>query len=369
MRIRTDDSRPARGRTKRIVPEVAAAIDWAIAEDAGLAVSLARSLAVLLEHSGPDVDSLATIARAARAPAIRTTATTTEVCEIGSTLIYGDLDLLAEVAAFALRTAADDRSRLAAHLLAGWADAFQGRTTSAIVHLEVAEALAIEHRDLWRLAEVRQAKGQALRIDDPAAAIAMFESAAEMYSLAGDAMHVNNCRYMMAIAAADTGHRIDEAVAWTEQCEAWARASGNHHELAHARITRVALTSSPDDDDTLLEAVDTFRAIGDLRCLTRCYLLLAARRPHDEQISLLEHALATATDANDDGRKAIALERLISARWESGAHRDAAHTLGALVNLVGSDVATNRCPIQMRDQLDRWHTAIAEGRARGYQPR
>jgi predicted ATPase/DNA-binding CsgD family transcriptional regulator len=367
-RIRTDDSRRLVDEAKRIAPEVAAAIDWATANQVDLAVSQATSLAELLEHGGPDLDSLATIARAARTPAIRQTATTTELCEIGNALIYGDLDLLAEVASVALSTAADDRSRLAAHRLAGWADAFRGRTASAISHLDLAEPLAIEHHDLGQLASIRQARGQALRIDDPAAAIAMFESAAETYALAGDAMHVNNCRYMMAIAAADTGHRCDEALAWIAQCEAWARASGNQHELAHARITRVALTPEREHEDTLVEAVDTFRAIGDLRCLTRCYLLLAARRSTDEQIPLLEHALATATDARDDGRRATALERLIAAHWKSDAHRLAATALGALVDLVGNDTATSRCPVDMRDHLERWHSAIAEGRARGYRP-
>jgi hypothetical protein len=368
IRIRTDDSRRLVEEARRIVPEVAAAIDWATAEQTDLAVSLLRSLAVLLEHAGPDLDSLATIARAARNQAIRDTATTIELCEIGNALIYGDLDLLADVASVALSTARDGPSRLAAHGLSGWADAFRGRTGSAIVHLELAEALAIEHHDLRQLASARQAKGQALRTDDPAAAIAMFELAAETYALAGDAMHVNNCRYMMAIAAADTGHRSDEALAWIAECDAWARASGNEHELAHARLTRAALTDARENDDTLLEAVDTFRAIGDLRCLTRCYLLLAARRPSGEQIPLLEHALATATDARDDGRRATALERLIAAHWELGAHRDAASALGALVNLIGIDAATNRCPFEMRNQLDRWHTAMAEGRARGYRP-
>lgn len=370
-RVRVDDSRDLVEEAKRIAPEVATAIDWASTEHAPLAVSLTRSLAALVEHGGPDVDSLAAIARAARTPTVRAAATAGDLFEIGKAQIYGDLDLLDDLASLAIEIATDDRSRLAAHHLAGWADTYQDRAASAVAHLDVAERLAIECDDVWQLASIRQAKGVVLRRqddDDPAGALAMFESAAETYALAGDAMHVNNCRYMMASAAAASGDRLDEAIVWIEHCEAHARATGNDHELAHATLTRVALIPSPDNDALLLEAGDTFRASGDLRCLTRSYLLLAGQSHLRDQIPLLHKALAVADSANDHTHQVTVLERLITAHWETGAHRQAATTLGAFINLVGHDTATSRCPPAMIEQLPQWRIAITEGQARGHRP-
>jgi tetratricopeptide (TPR) repeat protein len=234
-----------------------------------------------------------------------------------------------------------------------------------MTHLDAAERLAAECDDVWQLASIRQAKGVVLRRqrDDLAAAITMLESAAETYALAGDAMHVNNCRYMMASAAADIGNS-DEAVSLIDQCAAYARAVGNHHELAHAALARAQFTPSPHDEATLHDAIEVFRASGDLRCLTRSYLLLAEQRPHQDQIPLLERALAVAEDANDRAHQTTVLERLVTAHWESGAQHQAAATLGVLIKLVGHDVATRRCPPAMAATLPQWRTAIAEGRAR-----
>jgi predicted ATPase/DNA-binding CsgD family transcriptional regulator len=370
QRIRVDDSRTLVDETRRIAPEVAAAIDWAGTEQeqATLAVSLTGSLARLVEHSGPDIDSLAAIDRAARTPAIRAAATATDLFEIGRALCYGDLELLDDFAALAIDIATDDRSRLAAHHLAGWADTYGDRATSAMTHLDAAERLAVECDDVWQLASIRQAKGVVLRRqrDDLAGAITMLESAAETYALAGDAMHVNNCLYMMASAAADSGDRLDEAITWIEHCETHARATGNHHELAHATLTRVALDPGPDDEALLRTAGDVFQASGDLRCLTRSYLLRARQRPPHEQIPLLHEALAVATDANDHTHQATALEHLITAHWVTGARRQAATTLGVLVNLLGHDAAADRCPPSMIDELPQWRIAIAEGQARGH---
>jgi hypothetical protein len=332
-------------------------------------VALARSLAILVEHSGPDADSLAAIARAARSPTVRAAATAPDLFEIGKIQSYGDIEVLDDLASLATEIAIDDRSRLAAHHLAGWADVYHQRTTSAMTHLDAAERIAIECDDVWQLASIRQAKGVALRRkddDDPVGAMTMFESAAETYALAGDPMHVNNCRYMMASAAADGGHRRDEAVDWIDECEAHARAAGNDHELAHARLTRMVLIPSADDDALLLAASDTFRAMGDLRCLTRCYLRRAAFRAQGDQIPLLEEALVVADHANDHTNQATVLERLITAQWETGAHQQAATTLGVFINLVGHDTAISRCPPVMRDNLPQWRIAIAEGRARGH---
>lgn len=365
-RARTDDSRAAATEAAQLWAEVNAAIDWALEEEPELALSLARGVAVCAEQYGPDIESLAAIAAVARDRRVRDVAVPTDLFELGMALCYGDLDLVAELAALALDRIGDEASQLAARHLAGYADAYRHRARSALGHLEVAERLAAELGDTWQLASVRQARGIALRdLGEAAAATAAFESAMRTFALAGDAMHVNNSRYMMAATAADLGSRTDAAVAWAEQCATYAHASGNRHELAHALLTRARLTSGPDVEADLAAAVDAFRTVGDLRCLARSHLLLAGRRRGAEQVSLLQQALEIARTARDQVNQEQALGGLVRAHWESGAGRDAATALGALVGLVGWDRATGACPDEMLERLDRWDTAIAEGQARG----
>jgi predicted ATPase len=366
-RARTDDSRVAVEAARRLCPEANAAIDWAIAQQHELALPLTRSLAVLMEHYGANIDSLDAIAHAARDPHVRAEATSTDLLEIGIALSYGDLDLVAELTSLALNLADDDRSELAARHLAGYADAYANRGTSALRHFQAAERLAGERLDLWQLASVQQGKGIALRgseLDDPQSALAAFESAMKNFALAGDSMHVNNARYMMASTAAQTGHDTSRAIVWAEQCATYARDAGNRHELAHALLTRGALGAGSGIDTYLFDAVDTFRAVGDLRCLTRSYLLLARDRLPFEQVPLLQQALDITVRAHDLTNQATTLARLIRAHWESGAHREAAVTLGALIDLAGYEPAIERCPESMTQELDHWDTAIAEGRSR-----
>ena len=261
-RARTDDSRTAADKAKRLAPEANAAIQWAIAEQHELAVPLARALAVLVEQYGPDVDSLDVIARAARDPHVRRAATAMDLLDIGLALCYDDLDLVSELGALALEVAGDDEAELAARHLAGHVAAYRHNGRSALAHLDVAERLADERLELWQLASVRQAKGLAFRggdLNDPDAAIAAFESSMRSYALAGDAMHVNNARYMMASTAAEAGRHTDRAMTWAQQCVEYGHASGHRHELAHAVLTRATLSPESDVDAELFDAVDTFR--------------------------------------------------------------------------------------------------------------
>ncbi len=124
--------------------------------------------------------------------------------------------------------------------------------------------------------------------------------------------------------------------------------------------------AGPGIDEDLAHAVDTFRVVGDLRCLTRGYLRQALLRPSAaDQVPHLERALEVARRAGDSGHQATALEHLVRAHWETGDRREAAIAFGSLVNLVGRAAALERCPDAMAGELDRWDTAVAEGRARG----
>jgi predicted ATPase/DNA-binding CsgD family transcriptional regulator len=368
QRARGDDSRAASEMARQLCPEMSAAINWGIEQHHELTVQLTRTLSIGVEQYGLDIESLNTLSRAARDPDVRAAATPADLLFIGIALCYGDLDLVAELAARALDIADDDAAQLAAHHLAGFADAYRHLGRSALTHFEAAEGLAIEHHDVWQLASIRQGRGIALRgadLDDPRGAMAAFESSMRTYALAGDPMHVNNARYMMASVAAQLEGFEDEAAAWAEQCAAYARRSGNPHELAHALLTRSYATPWAEAEPDVVEASEVFRAVGDLRCLTRCYLLMGERTSPRRRVPVVLQALDVANRAHDTENQSTALERLVHAQWEAGDQEQAAVALGALSSIVGSESAQSRAPLDLLPELDRWEGAVAEGLARG----
>ncbi len=366
-RARSDDSPEAVAEAKRLCPEVNAAVEWGLsAGEPELVLALVTGLAVGGEQYGPDVESLESVARAARDGRVRDLSAAVDLLDLGIALCYADLDLVADLADLSLRRAGDPWSEMAAHHLAGYADAYAHRGHEALAHLDVAERLADELLATWQLASVRQGRGIALRdLGDDAGAMAAFEAAMRTFALAGDALHVNNARYMMAATAAADPDRAGQVVEWTDQCVAYGRENGNGHELAHALMTRASVSGRPDADSDLAEALETFRAVGDLRCLTRGYLLLAGRRPPSETPGLLEEALDFAVRAHDAGHQATVLERLVQLHWQRGEHRQAAVRLGSLTALVGPEEAARRSPPDLAQRSEDWSSSIAEGQARG----
>ncbi|WP_400994678.1 LuxR C-terminal-related transcriptional regulator [Agromyces sp. GXQ0307] len=338
---RVDDSDEAMQLSIRLCPEVNAALRWAIAARHPSARSLAASLSVGVEQYGSDVDSVRSLAMAARDAHVVDGAAPGELFVLGAGIAYLDLPLVEELAERALaaaRTRSDPRSRLDAHHLAGLSDAYLDRGESALVHLAEAERLAIELGDDWSLASIHQFRGIALRgasLDDPAAAVGEFDAAMRAYAKAGDAMHVNNARYMMASVAAHAGIEPERAAAWAAECAAYARGAGNAHELAHAALVQQSL-GVPDAALPLAELEASLRALGDVRCLTRTLLLTAERTPTPgARLPRLEEALALAEAAGDDGHRVAALTALVEAYRASGDTTRAETALGRLEAIAG----------------------------------
>jgi predicted ATPase/DNA-binding CsgD family transcriptional regulator len=345
---RVDDSPAAMGRSALLCPEVNAALRWALAAEHPTALSLAASLSVGIEQYGSDADSVHSIAIAARDPRVRSQASASDLLAFGIGLCYLDLPLVDELAGLALdrvgggsEATRDARSRLAAHHLAGMSDAYRDRGASAVAHLDEAERLAIELGDEWELAAVRQMRGVAMRdgsIGEPAGAIAEFAAAMHGFALAGDAMHVNNTRYMMAITAAEHGLHPDEAAGWAAECVDYASRVGNAHELAHATLVQQILRV-PDAAAGLDELTATFRRLGDARCLTRCLLMTADRAAPDGALAPLEEALHVADVAGDEHHQAAALARLVGVYWTVGDRMRVRTALGRLEVVAGADAA------------------------------
>ncbi|MDF2575146.1 MAG: hypothetical protein K0S05_2058 [Agromyces sp.] len=372
---RTDDSPEAVVKSAVLCPEVNAALRWALAARHPSAIPLAASLAVGVEQYGSDVDSVHTLVMAARAEQLRTGASARQLLDLGMGLAFVDVHLVGELADRALEAADDPRSQLAAHHLAGLADAYLDRLPEALAHLDSAERLAVELGEQWQLAAVRQMRGVAYRHASPpdsAAAIAAFETAMRGYALVGDAMHANNARFMMAFSAAEDGLEPERAAQWAAECAEYARSKGNTHELAHAHLVQAMLradaapdgsspasssASSPSSPssaelsvlDDLDELVATFRHLGDLRCVTRSLLLRARAADTGARVALLEQALEAAEAAGDRTHRITALAGLVDAHWARGDRLATLIALDRLEAVAGSDAAAAATPAELAD--------------------
>lgn len=348
QRARVDDSHEAMRISERLCPEVNAALRWAVASRHPSALPLAATLSVGIEQYGSDVDSVRSVAMAARDERVVADADAAQLLVMGAGIAYLDLPLVDDLAARALATAGDDAAaRRDAHHLAGLADAYRDRGPEALANLAEAERLARELGDEWSVASVHQFRGIALRgaaLDDPAAAIAEFGAAMHAFALAGDAMHVNNARYMMASVAAQAGLEPDAAAEWAAECVDYATKAGNAHELAHAALVQQQLGVA-DAAMRLDELEASFRRLGDVRCLTRT-LFLEADRARSAVASLprLEEALAIADEAGDEGHQAAALARLAAAHWANGDATRTRTALGRLEAIAGSEAAAAARP-------------------------
>jgi predicted ATPase/DNA-binding CsgD family transcriptional regulator len=354
---RTDDSPAAVARFAELVPAAIAALHWARDNEDPIALRFARDLAVGAEQYGPSAGLVAALGELAADDRVLAGADAETLLDVGVVLSYGDLDLVDRVTRCALEIeSVEDRSVATTHVLAGMTAAYRDRTESALRHLAIAEAAAERLEDAWLRAAARQYRGLAMARTDPAAAIDEFRAAAGLYASAGDAMHVNNARFMMAHNAADAGVDPTRAIGWADQCVAYADSVGNRHELAHALLTRARLTDLADE---LPRAVEIFEAVGDLRCLARCHLHLA-QLGHD-LLGNLERAYDVATAARDAPRRAHVLERLVQVHVDAGRHREAALALGTLT-IIGEERALAAIPAGFL--VDDWTLVLAEGRAR-----
>ncbi len=360
---RTDDSPRAVAEFGQLVPGAIAALRWALDTGNVIALPLARDLAVAAEQYGPSAGLLDALGRVAGNAQVLDHADAGTLLDLGLAICYGNLELADDLTRRGLQLDAnDDGSVSAARLLAGMSDAYRNRPESALHHLGIAEEAARRLDDHWLHAAVRQARGLAMRRIEPIAAIDEFRAALELFALAGDAMHVNNARFMMADTAAEAGFDLHRAAAWARQCVSYAESVGNRHELAHAILTLAQLTTRT---DVLPRAVAIFEAVGDLRCLTRCHVLFA-HLGHD-QVGNLERAYDVATRAHDANRRARVLEQLVRVHAEAGRLREAALALGALTALVGDEQALASVPKGL--SLDDWGLVMEEGRAHAAGPR
>ena len=365
LHARTDDSAEALRMSATLCPEVNAALRWALAAKHPSALTLAADLAIGVEQYGSDVNSVRAIAMAARDERVLASATPQQLLLLGNALAFLDVELVGDLAERAMAIVGEPdrdgdggggaRARLAAHHLAGMADAYADRHASALAHLDEAERIATALGDDWELAAVRQMRGIALRHASPSQtepAIVEFEAAMRGFARAGDAMHVNNARFMLAFAAAESGLEPERTEQLVAECIAYASSVGNEHELAHAFLVRAKLhPEAPSEGDNITALIGTFRRLGDLRCLTRSLLLQARRTGPTARVGVLEEALSVAETAGDRGHQTAALAALVEARWALDDRFGTLATLDRLAAVAGADAASAACPAELVDEF------------------
>ncbi len=174
--------------------------------------------------------------------------------------------------AIALSRADDTASQLAADVLAGVGNAYQGRGVLALEHLDAALIQADALGEVWERARINQMRGIALRsrqVDRPREALDAWQRAMADYATAGDTTHVNNVRYMMA-----TDHHRSRAsgsrmrCSGPQECVAYATETANRHETRPRADRACRAHHRPGAPTTTSRvATSTFRECGDLRCL------------------------------------------------------------------------------------------------------
>ena len=347
-RSRTDDSPAALAMSSTLCPEANAALRWSLAADHPFAPGLAAALAIGVEQYGADLDSVNALLLAARSDFVRANASAHDLLVLGQAVAFADIGIVGELAALAHGRTRDDHDRLYAAHLAGIAAARSDRGSEALARLDEAERLAIELGDVWEAAAISQMRGITLggdAVHDPEGALEALESAARRFARAGDRMHVNNSRYMMALLAAENGLELDRAAGWAADAAAYAESTDNRHELAHAHLAGAMLGAST---PSAAELVAEFRAIGDLRCVHRSLMLQARGLPPVTRIGVLEEAVAVAASADDRRRCTLALAGLAEAEFERGDRGSAFAALDRIADTDGADAAIAACPAALR---------------------
>ena len=345
---RTDDSAEAMRMSAALCPEANAALRWTLAADHPLAPTLAAALATGVEQYGADVDSVNALVLAGRSDHVRANANARQLLELGAAIAFVDIGLVDELASLALARVENDRDRLAALHLAGIAAAYGDRGADALAQLEEAERLAIELDEFWDAGAISQMRGITFAGDavhDADASLAALESAARRFARAGDRTHVNNCRYMMALIAAENDIELERARGWAADAAAYAEATSNRHELAHAHLAQAMLGV---EDRSAEALVAEFRTTGDLRCVHRSLMLQARGLPAAERVPILEDAVGVAETADDHRRRTAALTALAEAEWERGDRGSAFAALDRIASTEGTDAALAACPAELR---------------------
>ncbi len=278
-------------------------------------------------------------------------------------LNYLDLAVMEDAAAVALERASDERERALGRWATGFAASYLGREEDATSALGAAEATFREQGDGLMAGMCLMAIGLGRR--DPADAVTALEASMLAFLEAGSRWHTQSVRLMLARRAIEAGLRLDEVPVWLRESASFAaEPDGLHHDRVHAQAAEAewAAARGADDESRALarEASESFRHLGDLRCLVRSLLLLA-RTEDDPELALVQarRAVGAAVLQADPRGQHDAVDAVVALAEAAGAPSIEAKARGAKLQLAGKDRS-------MIDELGgEQRTALLEGLTRG----
>jgi hypothetical protein len=353
-------------------PNLLAALAWSADHDPDLADRLLGSVSQLAETE-PSRQALELIRDvASRCPPDWSSEA---LARAGVALSYLSLEHAEALARKSGHAAVGERDRAFAGWVSGWVHAYRREESSAIDRLNSVISYATAAGDPWLDGSSLQARGIAR--EEPRDAFADWEQAVSRFVAAGDLIHANNARYMLASKAVETRTRLADVPVWLDECESYASRHGLEHELAHIRRVRAGYQLLQDDPGTARKLLDAalpvFWEAGDFRCIARTLLELAQPPLTDDPAAgadLLLQGLGAAAIASNPAMHALILTRLIAAGAAAGDLALAARCLGALDGL-GQPAGRETAGPPVAPDLSRtlrspaYATFVGEGRTGG----
>ncbi|HLK72603.1 MAG TPA: LuxR C-terminal-related transcriptional regulator [Streptosporangiaceae bacterium] len=336
-----------------------AALAWAAGHDPALADRLLVSASQLIETepSRPGLELIRDIA--SRHPPQWSSEALAWASLVVKYMSLADAERLARRSA---QAAVSVRDEALAGLAVGWVHAHHQDESAAVRCLDRTISYAATAPDPWLEGFALQARGRARAALGEA--FADWEQAVTRFVVAGDLLHANNVRFMLADRAVDARVRVSDVPVWLDECETYAAGHGFRHELAHVRLARAKYQRIRGDSGAsrpLLDAaLPVFRQAGDFRCTARTFLELAGLRAACEPAAardLLLQGVPAAAITRDPILQAQILARLMTAGAAVGDLVLAARCRGALAALGQPAPADPAGPA--------YATFVSEGRAGG----
>lgn len=259
----------------------------------------------------------------------------------GLFLNYLDLDLLAQCARLAADRADGSEDEALANWALGFAHAYRGESALAQSHLADAAELFADMGDHWMVAHCSMARGLAEL--DAVDAVAAFKESLLGFLEAGAPWHANSARMALVRRALEAGIHVDQAASWLEASLLFSEEHGIRHDRAHLKLAQAQLAAVHGRTADVLAlgsaSAQAFRQVGDLRCLGRALLLMAAYEDSaTESLHLSAEALELAIMQRDRQAQTKALDSVSEAAAISGDFTLQARAIGAAASLTGESV-------------------------------
>lgn len=280
----------------------------------------------------------------------------------GLFLNYLSLDLLQKCAQLAVERAVGEEDAAFADWASGFAHAYRDETEAALTALAKASAYFSTAGNEWMVAHCSMARG--LAETDPTEAVAAFEQSMLTFLKVGAPWHANSARMALVRRALEAEINVGGATRWLQASLAYAQHHGTRHDRAHAKLAEAQLSALHGrTDDTLslgAQSAQTFRQIGDLRCLGRALMLMAAlESTPTNALRLSGEALEVALLQGDRRGQATALGGVAETATAAGDLVLAARAIGAAASI------TSKPPSAEGVIKEEYASFMLEGRAGG----